>query len=75
MPERDREPALKRWGPDDDRLVRLDQLDPVTLGIILSILTARKNAEAARSGDAQPGETMPSDTRTPVRKALLYPRD
>jgi hypothetical protein len=35
-----------RWGPHG-RIVRLDQLDPVTKGIVEAILTAQANAKAA----------------------------
>jgi hypothetical protein len=37
--------ARRRWGPQ--RIVRLDQLDPVTADIVRAILTARENAKAA----------------------------
>ena len=38
----------KRWGPQ--RVLRLDQLDPVTREVILSIVEARRNAAAADAG-------------------------
>ena len=41
-----RKGAAKRWGPDG-RILRLDQLDPVTREIVLSIVRARQNAAAA----------------------------
>jgi hypothetical protein len=37
--------ARRRWGPQ--RILRIDQLDEVTAGIIRCILTARENAKAA----------------------------
>lgn len=37
--------ARTRWGPP--RILRLDELDPVTRDIIHAILTARENAKAA----------------------------
>ena len=42
--------SARRWGPP--RILRLDQLDPVTAGIVRAIVEARKNATdaAADSG-------------------------
>jgi hypothetical protein len=37
--------ARTRWGPP--RILRLDQLDPVTAEIVRAVLTARENATKA----------------------------
>jgi hypothetical protein len=38
-----------RWGPQ--RVLRLDQLDPITADIVRAILAARANAAAASDPD------------------------
>ena len=38
--------SASRWGPDG-RVVRLDNLDPITSEIVVSILRARRNAAEA----------------------------
>ncbi|HEY5435449.1 MAG TPA: hypothetical protein VIK13_09465 [Candidatus Limnocylindrales bacterium] len=55
MPHRERGKlgAAKRWGPA--RVVRLDQLDPVTADIVRAILTAREHAAEAAARD--PGQS------------------
>jgi hypothetical protein len=40
--------APKRWGPS--RILRLDELDPVTREIVMAILNARANAAKAAKG-------------------------
>ena len=44
--------ARARWGPA--RVLRLDQLDPVTADIVRAIVEARKNAAEAAARD--PGQ-------------------
>jgi hypothetical protein len=40
-----------RWGPHG-RILRLDQLDPVTKAIVCAILDGAENAKAAQAGNA-----------------------
>lgn len=42
--------ALSQGRPPGPRIVRLDQLDPMTRDIIRAILDARENAKAAAEG-------------------------
>ncbi len=43
--ERAKVAARAKWG--ERRILRLDELDPTTRGIVLAIVEARKNAAAA----------------------------
>jgi hypothetical protein len=47
--------ARNRWGPP--RILRLDQLDPITAEIVRAIVTARENAKAAPASET-PGAAM-----------------
>ena len=46
--ERGRMAMRARWGPP--RVLRLDQLDPVTREIVTAIVEARRNAAASGQG-------------------------
>ena len=49
--ERGRLGSRKRWGPP--RILRLDQLDPGTRGIVEAVLAARRNAAEAAANSGQ----------------------
>lgn len=53
--ERGRAGMRSRWGPQ--RIVRLDQLDPVTANIIRTIIDARANAAKAAEAVAGTAES------------------
>ena len=49
--EAGRRGARARWGPQ--RTIHLQDLDPITAGIVRAILTARENAKAASAVDPE----------------------